>query len=159
MRRSTDRKGGLHDDVAQNIRAEKNRDAMPSVEEAREERRQHLADEGCKVCGEDDPENLRMQMPHTHSCPAVQTPRVKAEVVCDDHGEDAREAWLADKKEELNRENAAALVVYECDITVTVTDDEDDESEVPSQYREPPSVSVACRCGAGIESVHYPDEG
>lgn len=155
MRRST-QKGGLGDDVAQNIRAEMNRDAMPSEEEVRAERRHHLAEEGCKVCGEDDPENLRTQMPHTHSCPAVQSPRVEPEVVCDEHEGDAREAWLADEKERLNRENAAALVVYECDITVTVTEDDGDESEVPPQYREAPSVSVACRCGAEIDEIHYP---
>lgn len=50
--------GGLRDPVAQSIRNEMQQDAAPHPDEAREEKRRALSEEGCRGCGEDDPDKL-----------------------------------------------------------------------------------------------------
>lgn len=150
------RKGGLHDDVANNIRNEMQRDAVPSAEEAQRELRQQLAKEGCTVegCDETNPDNLHHQMPHTHSCSAHQTGELRPEVVCDEHAGDTYKEWIENKKKVLKSDEVVAIVVYECDI-VKVGKSKVDKKSVPNRYGSPPEVAVTCRCGSQIKNIYY----
>jgi hypothetical protein len=173
------RKGGPEDDVANNIRAQQQADAMPSASEAKAEHMKHLSDEGCEVCGEDDPAVLEEVYKPMHNCPDHQAPpRPETTVRCEEHttsSEELREQDIQATADEL--EPNTALVVYECDIYYTVegTDPEPvideiqvgrDENGDPvckerviagpqrsSEHR--PQLDAACRCGAPITAVHY----
>lgn len=160
MRRDEYRKGGPHDDVANNIRNQTQADGMPSAEEVAAERREYLAEKGCKVegCDEDDPDNLHQQHPHTHSCKAQQQGHPRPDVVCEDHAGNQREEWLEDKKEALKRDDVEALIVYECDSTRVVTTPDEHPEGVPKRYEEPPTAQIKCRCDSVIKNICYADE-
>lgn len=151
--------GGVNDPVAQNIRAQQNRDAAVNQEEAQRVSRERLAEKGCTVCGEDDPDKLSRQRPHMYDCSATQKPpRLEVEVVCEDHAENQRKRWLAEKKEKLNRDGVVALIVYECDLTNFIKEVDDGGSKIPKKFRDPPKASIVCECGAEIKNVYYPEE-
>lgn len=150
--------GDIGDPVADNLRAEMNRDAAPSKEEAERQARNHLAREGCVDCGEDDPDRLHMAMPDLPSCPMIQVPRDPSFVICDDCSRDrlsARGRVLKQARDQDEYDEDVAVdgvVFYECgnheiatrDLTVT-------------RPRRPrvASVGVRCPCGAQISDAVY----
>lgn len=171
------KKGGLGDPVAQSIRAEQNRDAAPTPEEAQRMHDDFLSSEGCKVCGEDDPDKLNAVAPHMHSCSGHQAPPApEPEVYCDDHKRGSREIWLQRQLEDLRKDDVVSVVIYECDIARTVTEPEpetievekmvgrDDDGKGVYEMKEVPhgqpiaKTPVECRDGHGIEEVYYPDD-
>lgn len=173
------RKGGLEDDVANNIRAQQQADAMPTASEAKAEYMKYLSEEGCEVCGKDDPTVLDLVHKPTHNCPTHQTPPGPSTIVrCEEHmvsTAELREQEIQATADEL--EPNTALVVYECNIYYTVEGTEpepivdevqvgwdDDDNPIyeerviappqrSSEHR--PQLDAACRCGAPIADVYY----
>lgn len=162
--------GGPHDDVARNIENEQMRDAAPSPEQAQEQRRQRLAGEGCLVCGEDDPDELRHVGRHHAACPTRQPARYTMgdlRVFCDEHARSSRELWWAGiVKRARGDPDAQAVVVYGCDHVEYVSMPEfnadaytdpavDGWDDLPPTHRPIPSAHIECRCGAQIADVRH----
>lgn len=170
------RKGGPMDDVAQNIRAEQNADAMPSPEEAKRQHRQWMADEGCQVCGEDDPDALTTVAVTMHKCSRHQHPPGPPEllVFCEEHARPSQTLWRARIIQKARkRDDTVAVAIYECRIieyveepepkTVEVEEvvDWDDDGdpiyemvEKAQPYSAPrPSAHIVCGCGADLEEI------
>lgn len=164
--------GDIDDPVAQNIRQQQNRDAMPSAEEARRELERMLVDEECEFCGTADTERLRTAKFTWHRCPEYQAPPGPETIVtCTDCGFDAdfygtwkTVEWMR------NQEQAyAGFVTYECRMTEHAEIHEPDRQQIkvgedpltgepmyedgPPQPAKPPSVPFRCRCGANVEYI------
>lgn len=76
-------------DERENIRAEMNRDAVPTPEEVEQMQRRQLAELGCRECDEDDPDELKMV---TRSTIGETEPyRDPFVVLCDEHLEEFRD--------------------------------------------------------------------
>lgn len=171
------RKGGIHDPVAQSIRNEQNRDAAPSPEEAEQEHRRFLESEGCRFCGETDPDKLDSTMFVRAHCPRQQNPYERI-VYCDDCGFDPEEHRWNIRMDKV-REEHVAIIVYECDswnyieepkppttmVKTQVGYDENDdpiyeEQEMELPERPTPKGRILCEhCGSHIKEVRYLDEG
>lgn len=110
---------GFHpdDDVARSIWNEMQRDAAPSVEEAKREHRKWLGSEGCRDCGESDPDRLNAHYPPTASCRAYQSPPGEPVVVCDECVEDYPETAV-DRQIDSYRSDpdVDVAVVYDCGV-------------------------------------------
>lgn len=175
------RTGGPMDDVAQNIRNEQMADAMPSAEEAKREHRRWLADKGCLVCGEDDPDALTTVTRPLHECGYHQHPPRGPEqlVFCEEHARPGETLWRARAIQKARkRDGVIAVVIYECRITEYVDAPEPQTMEVKEQvgwddagdpiyetvetlhpYERPrPTAPIECRCGAALEEVVWLDE-
>lgn len=171
------RTGGLGDPVAENIRAEQQRDAMPTPEEARQKHRDHLASEGCAVCGETDPDALRVVQWMPHECSRhQQPPEPKREVFCEEHARAPREFRRARRVKRARHRDAPAVVLYTCEFahyaerpepeTYTETvqqgwDEDGDpiwkevEREMPHKGRPRPEAPLRCDCGAAVADIIY----
>lgn len=173
--------GGIHDPVAQNIRNQMNRDAMPTKEEAQREHRQWLSERGCTVCDEADPDELTEVMPYIPSCKSVQAPRdIEPEVFCYEHERRPRDFWWANMIYRARNRDAVAIVTYECGNvefvdepevpteTVEVQTGWDDsgdgdptpvheevEQEIPTRYPPRPDAPIHCRCGEEVKDITY----
>lgn len=112
------KKGGINDPVAQSIRNEQNRDAMPSKEEVEAEHQRFLSENGCEVCDESDPENLKAHPgPYLPSCSATQTPpldQYEPDVFCHEHYRSPKTIWEANMFRRAWKESAVAVAFYEC---------------------------------------------
>lgn len=145
--------GDIGDPVADSIRAEQNRDAMPSPEEAR-----RLPT--CEDCGETS-EDVQHRDVASVSCPAVQTPPDPFVPLCDDCYSErptAREKALerARKRDDLEpTPDVGAVVFYECGNHEYA---EYPDPDRPVRWRPRPSAKVECRCGAHVEDIVYHDE-
>lgn len=158
-RRGPTSPGGIDDPVAQNIRREQNLAAAPSKAETEALHRKHLASEGCRDCGEDDPDELvRVAVP-LPACSAVQRPNDPYYVTCfdcDDGTESVRERALtsaqavADKDE---RQRVHGVLQYHCGRCYTATTELDDigGGNYYPDSRGPPTAPVECRCGAALD--------
>lgn len=163
MTRDEYRKGGPHDDVANNIRAQQNADAAPSAEEARAEARRALSNEGCQEdgCDESDPDKLNRQSPVMHSCSEFQSGAPRFEVMCDEHVTPVDE-----RRHEQNQKKAQSTgiiqVLFTCGITESATREQeelDDRGHPMFPGHKPqPTIPAECRCGANISTVFYPEE-
>lgn len=155
------RKGGLRDPVAQSIRNEQQRDAAPSKEEAKRMHREYLAEEGCEVCQEDDPDRLQVVMlDHFPDCPATQHPGLSHDppqtVLCDEHERPSSVLARSRRVQQArNQDLAAYLVIYGCGTGATAdySEPDPDNPYPPDRRREHPSAPVECRCGAVISEV------
>lgn len=175
------RKGGPHDDVAQNIKNEQMTDAAPSPEEAKRQKQRWLNEQGCKKCDESNPDNLEMHHPRRHECSAHQQAPIDPIVVCSDcKPDDLEEQYRQDRFEDYRHSDViAGIVIFECGIVepidepetptmeveqqVGVDDDgraifETTEVEMPS--RNPaPKAPVHCECGEPIDEIRlYEDD-
>lgn len=161
------------DDVARNIRAEQQRDAAPSPEEVRQQERDHLRSEGCRECGESDPDVLDRYGINYPSCSAVQHPPDPFVILCDEHSDaltSARERAI--ERARAHDEHVDAVAFFECENSAHVGEPEvptmevekqvgwnDDDPvyetvEVPRQRAVPEyTVPAECRCGAKLEEV------
>lgn len=155
------KKGGIRDPVAQSIRNEQNRDAAPNPEEAEEMKRKHLASEGCRECGEDDPDELDYHAPRTHDCPARQK-RYEPVVLCDDCAED-RLPFREFVVERAREQGSDVVVFYECDATQwrsfsrPVIEGQKGETFEDTRVEPNAEVELKCKCGAGIDDIEYLD--
>lgn len=163
--------GDLDDPVAQNIRREQQRDAMPSPEEAARERERFFDDKACAFCDEIDNEKLRLVNYGYHQCPAYQAPPAPERIItCEDCGFDAdvygtwtTVAWMRGRDQAY-----AGFVTYECRMTEHAEIPEPDREQIkvgedevgepvyedgPPQRPEQPSVPFTCRCGANVAFI------
>lgn len=159
------RKGGPRDPVAQNIRNEQMRDAMPSAEEAEREHRERLGDEGCEVCDERDPDELSIAHPYVPPCAAYPNPPMSRDirVFCDEHRRQPHELWWAKRVHGARKQGAVAIVEYACGATDYATRDGPPDfntpgietwQDIPPSHRPVPEVPVQCQCGETIDDVH-----
>lgn len=148
------------DEIA-NIRAERNRDVMPSPEEARRERRDYLAREGCVRCGEDDPDQLEARDPPGPDCPRIQSPP-KPPIRCDDCQADApstaREFAISNAQghEQRPDQHTVGVVLFECGNFYTVTAALREETSSGDLYEDDypgytPEGPLRCACGEPIQ--------
>lgn len=166
---STPQTGGVNDPVAQNIRNQQNRDAMPTQKEAKAAARKALASKGCSECGEDDPDVLDQYHPLQPSCSARQQ-RHEPVILCDDcheNRETLRERALrrAREKDDDQEENILAVAFYGCDVwryveepTIDMGNGEEiPASEAPPHVGERPTAPIECRCGSELDDIVYLD--
>lgn len=164
--------GDLDDPVAQNIRREQQRDAMPSAAEAKRDHEAYLADQECQFCGEDDAERLELVLYGYHECPEFQAPPHPEEVVtCEDCGFDAdfygtwkSVDWMRHRLQEY-----AGFVTYECRMTEHAEIEEPERQQIevgtdpltgepiyedgPPVEQPRPTVPFQCRCGADVAFI------
>lgn len=163
MTRDEYRKGGPHDDVANNIRAQQNADAVPSAEEARAIEQRALSDAGCQAegCDEDDPDKLDRQSPVMHNCSAYQSGEPRFEVMCDEHITPVKERRQAQVQEKADG-TGIIQVLFSCGVTESATREQeelDDRGHPMFPGHKPqPTIPAECRCGAKISTVFYPEE-
>lgn len=184
-RNSGIKKGGLNDPVAQSIRNQQNADAAPSADEVRAEHRKRLANEGCQVCDEDDPDVLnQVRVPLTF-CGNDQAPRKPFEeiVLCDEHRRPSKVLKRARMVQEARNAGADVLAVYSCGATLTASWDVPDDDVIAqrtgrrsqgfdfdsARFRtkvrvggDPPKVQalhVGRGCGAELTEVIHLDGG
>lgn len=159
------------DDVARNIRAQQNRDAMPSPEEVEASHRSHLAGEGCADCGEDDPDHLDIHQPLTSGCSAIQqqptyssSGGVPGNVLCDDCADERPDSYREKRRREAHRRNdeveagerdeeeaIIALAEYKCGFISLV-----EAGEVVPHIGRNPSIPVSHpRCGGALQDVFW----
>jgi hypothetical protein len=151
-------------DERRSIRAEQNRDAMPSEEEAARMARNNLASEGCQKCDEDDPDNLSHRMILMPSCPAAQAPPDPRVVMCDDCHEDRdtlRERAFSKARKrndsDLHENKVVGVAFYECggwNYVEAEPFDDDPRGDTIYYDAHPhwvPTAEVRCRCGADID--------
>lgn len=137
------------------IRAEMNRDAMPTKEEAAAEHRSYLAREGCQKCDEDDPDALDIYGILMPSCSAVQPPRDPRVVLCDDCAENRDTLRERALKKARNRDDTLAVAIFECENWEYVTAPEQvtDKHGNPLPMSHVPTAPIECRCGAHLDEV------
>lgn len=156
------------DDMAHNVLREQRLDGAPSPEEAREEHRRYLREEGCEVCGEDDPDRLQVVPVFVPSCPAWQSPRNPGMMVlCDEHARSPREIWWAKTVSRARDQGAVAIAVYDCEaVRFAKLPERDWSKEAPGvdswddihpMGRPTPAVAIRCECGAELDEVRYLD--
>lgn len=150
------------DDVARNIRNQQRNAARPSKEEVERMHRKHLADEGCHLCGEDDPEKLTDEYAVAHNCPAHQSPyggrggRDPSRVVCTEGHLSATARWWW-KQQHRADEQGTPLVVYDCRVTNWASPPTEGKTRTRGGYQQPPpEAPVECVCGAPVRSIVYP---
>lgn len=162
------RKGGPHDDVARNIRNEMMADGMTSPGEAKAEYRRMLAEKGCEVCGETDPDRLGLVNPHVVACPTMGRRGGSPEqaVYCTEHVRSPKEFWWAQRVKNARDRDSEAIVVYDCGLVHYATLPEFPEGrfndprveswqDIPPEGRPVPKAPIHCRCGAEIDEVRY----
>jgi len=100
----------MRDPVARSIRNQQMQDAVPSPEERERQRRKYLQDNGCRFCGEDDPDKLEGVQVLLGNCMGGDSCDV---VYCDDCGFDSDffERWLKIKGK---RRTNDVIVIYDC---------------------------------------------
>lgn len=160
--------GDIGDPVADNLRNEMNRDAMPSKAEAEADRLRYLRMQGCKHCGEGDPDVLQQAGWLTPSCSAMQHPDDPFYVICDDCLEERPDSYREKRLQQFEEHDADVAVVYDCDRVEFVGsgrptmeveeqigwDDVVDEpimetKEVPQPHTQATAeIRPRCRCGA-----------
>jgi hypothetical protein len=155
--------GGLNDPVAQSIRAEQNADAAPSPEEAKREHRRWMADKGCQVCGEDDPDNLRtVQYETIHVCPHDQAPPEPFDttVFCDEHVRSTAEFERAHLVQQGRNGPNDFLILYDCGNVGSARRPDPDPDDFPGPHTPRPAPAdgpLTCpsrgRCDAVIDEV------
>lgn len=152
------KKGGLRDPVARSIRNEQNRDAAPTKEEVEAMHNKKLAEKGCLVCGEDDPENLKMyQHPWFPSCSALQVPpldRFEPKVFCHEHYRSPKTLARAELFRKAWDHDALGVVLYECGASEFI--EEPEEKPHPARpYPPRPEVHAKCLCGSSLKAVRW----
>lgn len=156
------------DDMARNVWNEMQADAMPSPEEAEEMHQDWLSQEGCKVCGEDDPDRLKSTIPEYPGCTRHGQYGMEDPVVyCVDHLDQqptARERAI-EKARSKNRsitpeQRVHGLVFYECGGFHYITADRiDEDPQYGSIYEDDyyhdyiPEGPLQCVCGADIDEI------
>lgn len=152
--------GDFGDPVADSIRQEQNRDAMPSQEEARQEHRRYLSSEGCRYCGEEDPDTLSTMYYPQPSCDAIQK-RVREMVVCEDCT-DKVPTVKENVMDSVDESEEDAVVIYDCGNHSTGTTGEAELDSYQPSPGGPPNnivVNLVCRCGALAEDIIYLNGG
>lgn len=154
--------GDVGDPVADAIRREQQLDAMPAPEQVRREHREMLAERGCHACGEDDPDELELEMKSHSDCPAEQTPPGPPldRVVCEDHAVGGDEWRRRDITERLEDSDVCVAVAwYDCGGIQFITEPEPEHppEAVPPEHREQASADIRCKCGAGLDTVQFPE--
>lgn len=153
--RGPKRPGDVDDPVADSIRREQQADAMPTAEEAKADHRNFLASEGCRECGEDDPDELGTYMPETHDCSARQQPpagQVEMVVYCEDCAE-TRPSYRERTAAKLEADDRLGIL-FACGAFEYV--DDADPSEADGPWRGPVYQRygpLECDCGAEIHST------
>lgn len=133
--------------------------APPSQSEIKRQHREHLASEGCHICGHDDPDELVEERPRTHDCPVHQSPHPEPRVVCESGHASKAARWWQDVQARAT-DRGMAVVVYACHITAVA--DQPDQNEVLTRhgYSQPRGrIPVECECGAAVETIVYPRGG
>lgn len=144
------------------IRAERNRNAAPSGEEAAADHRRHLAEKGCRICGETDPDELEHGRGPTPSCPAIQCqyPTDPTYVMCDDCYADRpsirerafRKAQKINNLDHIDK-RVIGIAFFECGAWQFVESELVEKHDGIELYEDDfpgycPKVNVHCRCGA-----------
>lgn len=113
----------MRDDVAQNIRNQQNADAAPSPSEVRERHRERLANDGCLVCQEDDPDRLMLKRVPRSFCSNDQHPRKPFDTVvfCDEHQRPSKTLKRAKMVQDARNRDADVLAIYKCGATLTAS--------------------------------------
>lgn len=163
------------DDVSRNIRAEMNRDAVPTPEEVRQKHRNYLRDKGCEVCGETDPDKLTVKQPYMGGCYGGSRPSMDGPpVFCHEHYRSPKTFWRARQIKLARDRDTEAVVFYDCGSRCIVdsTDPETthvkeqvgrdgaglpifEEREIPKQVQPVPEAPIRHRCDAEIEEIVY----
>lgn len=160
-------------DEIENIRAEMNRDAMPSKEEAKAEHRNYLRRKGCTNCGESDPDKLDTRYIRYPSCKALQTPPDPTVVLCDEchaerpslrerayrkartHNERYNDPELERSSGDKTDGEVIAVTFFECDDWRFVHQPLIDDG-TGATYPHPhvqPHTPIECRCGSDISEI------
>lgn len=142
--------GDMGDPVAQSIRAEQNRDAMPTDEELAAAKREAQT---CDRCGEHKPEDVTTRTSESYlpNCNSVQRPPHPLGELCDDCFDPTTKTDQI--KELLVQDDVDYVIEYDCGILETESDSYDGDQEHRPQYWKP-SVSIRKpRCGHTIETV------
>lgn len=156
------------DEIA-NIRREQQADAMPSAEEAKAEHRNHLRREGCRECGETNPDKLDMRYIRYPNCKALQTPPDPTIVLCDEcaaNRPSLREQTIQkalkrrknhDPGPQDEKGKLIAVTFFECQNTEYVHEPRINDGTgqyFPHPHAEPTSA-IRCRCGSHLDEVVY----
>lgn len=147
-------------DEIQNIRAEQNRDAAPTPEEAERMHRDYLREHGCNADGCDvtDPDALHMEHRLVHDCPRTQAPPPDPYPVCDEHARDDADAAWAERFQAQADRYGVPIAAYTC--RMSARGERPEQHPVMEQHGQaPPAHQVAARCpgcGAEVEAVYYP---
>lgn len=124
-------------DAARSIRAEQNEAARPTQKEAAEMERERRAKEGCRRCGEDDPDVLQPLMQPVPECKGYQAPPDPRILLCESCLQDpgaptARSEGLDRVRDRAGVTRGGKTVVgaavYECDHVEAI-----EEPPVPTQ--------------------------
>lgn len=150
----------------------------PSREEVKQMDRNVLAEEGCRECGEDDPDKLDRYERHFPSCSAFQVPDDPYVVLCNDcpdERESIRERALRNARERNEKdwvnETVIAVVFYGCENYSFVTEGEVptttemvqagwdgdepimEETEIELRGPQVTELETECRCGESLVDV------
>lgn len=146
--------GDIGDPVADSIRAEQNRDAMPHPSEVNKT----LECDGCGVENE-DVERRELIMP---DCSALQQPDPPWKALCDECDED-RPSLLEKQREKAQKrlesdyyDDPVAIAFYECGRAHFIVEEEPDEP-IPPQAREEPKAPIRCSCAEPLVDVEFLD--
>lgn len=149
------RPGDRGDPVADNIRAEMNRDAAPR---SPEDVGDPMADAECENCGETDSSKLDQVAIPMPECPAVQTPPEPFQVLCDEceaalpTAKEAAVERAVERHETEYYDPVVAVAFYECGRSWILNPPERDEP-LPPGAMSGPSIPLYCSCGAKVEEV------
>lgn len=180
MRRNNDglSPGDIGDPVADSIRAEQNRDAMPTAEERARMAAKDRTCENCDVTAS-DVESRSLIFP---DCPSIQHPPKPFEMLCDECAESRQslEESALERARDHNDDNyheteIVAVAFFECGRSYQVEkpevptteverqvgwDDETDEPitemvemKEPRQYPTRAEVPIECDCGADLADI------
>lgn len=157
------RTGGPNDPVAQTIRREQQRDAMPSASEVKAEHARRLSKEGCQVCGEDDASRLQEVRIPLAFCDDGQVPDRPFDpvVFCDEHARPPSVLHRARLVQRARNADADVLALYACGAYQFASEDREDAAKAqqgPYALAMPPSIQVDVYhhgrpCGAMLEEV------
>lgn len=144
--------GDIGDPVADSIRAQQNRDAMPHPSEV-------TTTLECESCGveSDDVERRELVMA---SCSALQHPDQLWTALCSDCDEDRSSLREQHRKKAQTRieteyyDDPVAIAFYECGRGRLITENEPDEP-LPPRMREPPTAPIRCACGDPVVDVEF----
>ena len=138
--------------------------ALPSEEERAERVMEKLAEEGCRNCGEHDPEQLERTSYSIPKCPHVERPREAPPILCESCQETQpntyRERMIKkarNQNETLDSKKVVGITFYECGNIKFVTAEKVNEYNGESIYEDEsrrhwqPTAALQCRCGATID--------
>lgn len=145
--------GDIGDPVADSIRAQQNRDAMPTDEEIAEAKREANT---CDRCGEHDPDSVKTRFAecYTPDCRSIQRAPEPMGNICDDCFDPSSK--LDTIKWQLSQDNVDYVIEYECGILKTENDEYDGEGRRPRYWQ--PSIQIKNpRCGHRLRTVWTDD--